>query len=296
MPSPSNVAARCQFRYKSRWPCLKLSMLSLLRFGRRAREREAVAVAMKSPSGPKRSCSRQRRDPLSDAGILQQVLGYVSARCYLYTGTVSSLWKQSYETVALAEEKRVSESAPWRRRTGIDVPRKTNYSAAFQSVAMLTWAYTSGLQLRGDSQTLQRAAGRHASLLVLAVLHELGLAFDLHTLDGAVASEREDIVGCLHTQHKCPFAWYIGLAPARSGNISMLRFLRQRGYEFGHFAMCSDAAQGGHFEALRYLHSEGCYLFPSIAGNAAASGNQDMVGTSLIHFFKPVRLSVTVSA
>eukprot|EP00953_Heterococcus_sp_UTEX-ZZ885_P015517 8733-Heterococcus_DN1.PRE.1 len=103
---------------------------------------------MASPAGAKRFCSGQHSDPLSDTGILQQILGYHCSRSYLYIGTVSSLWKQTYETVTLAEEKRMSGSSTWRRTTGIDVPRKTNYSAAFQSVAMLTWAYTGGLQLQ----------------------------------------------------------------------------------------------------------------------------------------------------
>eukprot|EP00953_Heterococcus_sp_UTEX-ZZ885_P020287 11359-Heterococcus_DN1.PRE.1 len=148
---------------------------------------------------------------------------------------------------------------------------------AYLSVATLTWAYTSGLQLRPGNQTLQRVAGRRASLLVLAVLHELGLAFDEHTLDGAVTSQREDIVDFLHTEHDCPLAWHIGFAPAGSGNISMLQFLRQKGYKFDHFAMCSDAARGGHFKALKYLRSEGCSWFrPSIAGEAAGSGNLEM--------------------
>jgi hypothetical protein len=208
---------------------------------------------MKSTSTSKRSCSGQHSDPLSDTGILQHVLAYVSTRSYLYIVAVSSLWKQCYEAVTFAEEKRVSESGTRQRITGTVVPRKTNYSAAFQSVATLTWAYTNGLQLRGDSQILQRAAGRHASLLVLAVLHELGLAFNEFTLAGAVASEREDIVGFLHTQHKCPFSRRIGLGPSRSGNLSMLRYLRQKGYKFGHCAMCSDAARSGHFETLKYL-------------------------------------------
>eukprot|EP00953_Heterococcus_sp_UTEX-ZZ885_P026129 14145-Heterococcus_DN1.PRE.1 len=181
-------------------------------------------------------------------------------------------------TVYRSRRKRHSESFTWRHGPDeVGVPRKTNYSAAFQSVATLTWAYTSGLQLRPGNQTLQRVAGRRASLLVLAVLHELGLAFDEHTLDGAVTSQREDIVDFLHTEHDCPLAWHIGFAPAGSGNISMLQFLRQKGYKFDHFAMCSDAARGGHFKALKYLRSEGCSWFrPSIAGEAAGSGNLEM--------------------
>jgi hypothetical protein len=235
---------------------------------------------MDLPRTSKRTCSAELSDPLGDAGILQHVLNYVSKRSYLYIGAVSSLWKQCYETVTFVAEKRMSESSAWRRRTVIVIPRKTNYSAAFQSVATLTWAFTSGLQLRADSQALQRAAGR-ASLLTLAVLHELGLAFNEFTVAGAAASEREDIVDFLHTQHKCPLAWHIGFTPARSGNVSMLRCLRQRGYKCSHFGMCTDAARGGHLEALKYLRSEGCSWFSlSIAGDAARSGNIEMVSTS----------------
>jgi hypothetical protein len=238
---------------------------------------------MTSPLISKRACTARLSDPLGDAGILQQVLGYAGTRDWLYIGAVSSLWKQCYESVTLAEEKRVSEASRWHRTYEISEPHQTNYSAAFQSVATLTWAYTNGLQLQVDNQTLQHAVGQQASLLVLAVLHELGLAFNEYTLDGAVASEREDIVDFLHTEHNCPLAWHIGFTPARNGNIRMLRFLRLKGFKFGHFAMCSDAARGGHFEVLKYLHSEGCSLFyPHIAGKAAASGNQDMVSTGCI--------------
>jgi hypothetical protein len=234
----------------------------------------------------KRTCTAQSRTPLSNTGILQHVLGYAGTPSYLFIGAVSSFWKQCYEMVAIAEEKRMSESCRLHRRDRDNiVPHKTNYTAAFQSVATLTWAYTSGLHLSADDQTLQRAAGRRASLLVLAVLHELGLAFNEYTLAGAVASEREDIVDFLHTQHNCPLAWHVGLTAAGNGNLSMLRCLRQRGYKFGHFVMCSDAARGGHFEALKYLRSEGCSWFSiNIAGKAAASGNQPLVSTNYAVF------------
>eukprot|EP00953_Heterococcus_sp_UTEX-ZZ885_P022286 12337-Heterococcus_DN1.PRE.1 len=219
-----------------------------------------------------------------EAAAAVHMLGYVGTRSHLYSGAVSSFWKQCYESATNAEEKRRAEGSKWHRRTEISIPRKTNYSVAFQSVAMLSWAHASGLQLQADNQTLQYAAGEQASLLVLDALHGLGLAFDEHTLDGAVASEREDIVDFLYIKYDCPLAWYIGLAPARSGNISMLRSLRQLGYQFGHFAMCSDAALGGHLEALKYLRSEECSWFaPSIAGHAASSGNLEMVQWVLQH-------------
>jgi hypothetical protein len=248
------------------------------------RESSSSCSGMTDPT-PKRTCTGQCEDPLGNAGILQHVVDYLSTRSYLYIGAVSSFWKQSYEIVALAEEKRASEASRWHRRVEISIPRKTNDSAAFQSVTTLTWAHTSGLQLQADNETLQYAAGEQASLSVLDALHGLGLAFDEHTLHGAVASEREDIVDFLYIQYDCPLAWYIGLTPARSGNTSMLRSLRQLGHQFDHFAMCSDAARGGHLEALKYLRSEGCSWFAStIAGHAAGSGNLEMVSTRCTTF------------
>jgi hypothetical protein len=104
---------------------LKLQVLSLVLFGE-------AAASMVSSFIPKRVCTARLSNPLGNAGILQQVLEYAGTRSYLYIGAVSSLWKQCYETVATAEYK-------------------SSYGAALQSVATLTWAYTSGLQLQADN-------------------------------------------------------------------------------------------------------------------------------------------------
>jgi hypothetical protein len=122
---------------------------------------------------PKRTCTSQCGNALDNAGILQHMLGYVGTRSYLYSGAVSSFWKQCYESATNAEEKLRAEGSRWHRRTEISIPRKTNYSVAFQSVAMLSWAHASGLQLQADNQTLQYAAGEQASFLVLDALHGL---------------------------------------------------------------------------------------------------------------------------
>jgi hypothetical protein len=224
----------------------------------------------------KRACA-VRGDPLSNASILQHILSFINPRLYLYIAGVSNLWQQSYECVAL-EPARKTVSLEW-RRAATEVPRRTRYSSAFGSVTLLTWAFTSGLALDADNQLLQRAAGAHGSLLTLAVAHGLGLEFNEHTLYGAIDSNREPIVDFLHSEHRCPMFWYMGFTAARSGNVRMLKFLRERGCEFSHFAMCSDAAVGGLLETLKYLRQEGCSWFePTIAGSAARSGNLDMVG------------------
>jgi hypothetical protein len=228
-----------------------------------------------SPRAEKRACT-EKGDPLSNASILQHVMSYVSPRLYLYIAGVSSLWKQSYERVAL-EAARETSTLEW-RRAATEVPRRTRYSVAFGSVALLTWAFTSGLALDADNQLLQHAAGAHGSLLTLAVAHGLGLEFNAHTLHGAIDSNREPIVDFLHSEHRCPMSCYMGFTAARSGNVRMLKFLRERGFEFSHFGMCSDAALGGHLETLKYLRQEGCSWFePHIAGHAARSGNLEMV-------------------
>jgi hypothetical protein len=100
-----------------------------------------------------------------------------------------------------------------------EVPCETAYCAVFQSVATLTWAYTSGLRLNGSRNSrLQFAAGRHASLLTLVVA-QLGLPMNWKVFAGAVASGREPIVDYLHSRHHCPMAWDIGYSPAKKGNI-----------------------------------------------------------------------------
>jgi hypothetical protein len=253
---------------------------------------------MTSAKALKRTCPVQLRDPLCDAGILEHVLGYVGTRVWLYVGAVSTFWQQCYGRFAPAEELRILKTKWWRMfaRVDPDVNKDTSHSAAFQSVATLTWAYTSGLQLTADEWTLQRAAGERASLLVLALLHELGLVFGERALCGAVISQREDVVDYLCAQHKCPFGFQLACIPARSGNTSMLRCLRKHGCEFGYYLTqvqtCSIAARGGHFDTLKYLRSEGCsWSTADIAGDAAASGNLDMVSTKYATF----RLCVPVT-
>jgi hypothetical protein len=244
--------------------------------------------SMSSPRAEKRSICENKGDLLSNTSILQHVMSYVSPTIFLYIAGVSSLWKQCYEQVTL-NTARKEEQLQW-RRASTEVPRITTCNVAFE-----TWAFTSGLALEAGNHAVQRAAGAHGSLLTLAVAHGLGLEFDEHTLHGAVESDRESIVNFLLTEHRCPMAWYIGFAAASSGNLRMLKFLRERGFKFSHFAMCCDAAEGGHLETLKYLRQEGCSWFGStIAGSAARSGNLEMVSMSkLSETHRPYALKST---
>jgi hypothetical protein len=54
-----------------------------------------------------------------------------------------------------------------------------------QSVETLNWACTSGLRVDAPRlRGLQFAAGRHASMLVLAVAHELGMPMSAKVFAG----------------------------------------------------------------------------------------------------------------
>jgi hypothetical protein len=228
----------------------------------------------------KRACSLGHSgDPLSDAGILEHVLGFAGPGAWLYLGAVSNLWKQCYEKTTLDQARKESLT---RRFGGVlvhEVPRETAYSAMFQSVAMLTWAYTSGLRIDASRHpNLQFAAGRHASLLTLEVAHELGMPMTATVFAGAVASGREALVDHLYTIHHCPMAYDIGFSPAKKGNISMLKYLKARGLELQP-CLAMRAAPAGHLDTMKYLHSEGCtWLHDScVVGWAAQSGNLEMV-------------------
>jgi hypothetical protein len=235
---------------------------------------------MTSPSS-KRTCSVQYSNPLGDAGILEQVLEYVGPRVWLYIGAVSSLWKQCYQKVTLD----IARHEALDRDDGAVLTGETTFHAVFQSVATLTWACTSGLKLDDckpvQFRRLQFAAGRHASLPTLVAAHELGLPMSANVFAGAVASGRELTVDYLYTTHHCPMASDIGYSPAKKGNISMLRYLKQRGFELVGVGLCCRAAIAGHLETMKYLRSEGCTWRDDnrIVGSAARSGNLEMVSS-----------------
>jgi hypothetical protein len=238
-----------------------------------------TATGMASPKASKRTFLPDFSNPLSDAGILELVLEYVGPRVWLYVGTVSGLWRQCYEKVTLEIAKREALD----RCDGAVVTGDTTYEAAFQSVATLTWAHANGLKLNDLrswlSARVQLTAGRHASLLTLVAAHELGLPMSGDVFAGAVASGREPIVDYLYTTHHCPIARDIGYSPAREGNISMLRYLKQRGFELTRARLCCSAARAGHLDTMKFLRDEG-YTWRTneqIVGWAAQSGNLKMV-------------------
>jgi hypothetical protein len=245
-------------RYKSRWPYLKLFVLSPCSlFCVRARDRERATAGMTSALISKRTCLAELSDPLSNAGILEHMLGYVDPRVWLYIGAVSSLWKQCYEKVTFAQARHKASTKGSESKLSAP-PRETAYRAVFQSVTTLTWAYTSGLQLDSSRyRKLQYAAGRCGSLLALEVAHGLGMPMSYKVFAGAVSSGRESIVDHLYTAHRCPMAWDVAFSPA----------------------IPCKAAPAGQLEVMKYLSSEGWSWRDDnlTVGWAAQSGNLELV-------------------
>jgi hypothetical protein len=87
-----------------------------------------------------------------------------------------------------------------------------------------------------------------------------------------------DILQHLVLTLQCPIPEGLSHYAARSGNISMLSWLKaERLYVFAQFA-CSGAATGGHLAALQHLRSEGCeWSKDFIARDAASSGSIEVV-------------------
>jgi hypothetical protein len=238
-----------------------------------------AAADIESPKASKRTFLPELSNPLSDAGILELVLEYVGPSMWLYVGTVSFLWRQCYEKVTLEIARREALD----RCDGAVVTGDTTYEAAFQSVATLTWAHANGLKLIDRrswlSARVQLAAGRHADVPTLVAAHELGLPMTGEVFSGAVASGRERIVNYLYDTHHCPVYGDIGDAPARKGDINMLRYLKQRGLELKGARLCCPAAIAGHLDTMKFLRDEGYSWRTSdqIVGWAAQSGNLEMV-------------------
>jgi hypothetical protein len=164
----------------------------------------------------------------------------------------------------------------------------------FQSPSRLRLALASGLQwddgrqrvIDGDrSVTLQYIAGRHADVPTLSLAEQLGMTVDDDTVCGAADSGHESIVNHLIQERHCAIPCDAGDCAAETGNVDMLRCLRQNGYTFTRDT-CSLAAAAGHLAVLQYiLHSlevddrqviSDWFSLFSVA-SAAHSGNIEMV-------------------
>jgi hypothetical protein len=159
-------------------------------------------------------------------------------------------------------------------------PKTTLCTAAVASPATARLAHECGLQVNCDpyNNPLQEVAGAHADIQTLATLRELGMVLTSCVVEGAAWSSRLNILQHLITEQHCPKPYTLSDYAARSGSVSMLKWLKAEGGFTFASSTCRAAAACGRLEALQHLRSEGCnWAAEQIARDAACSGSIEMI-------------------
>jgi hypothetical protein len=208
--------------------------------------------------------------PLSDAGILKQVLSYSGAGEFIFYAPISKLWLACYKAVPAYQLKR---PLMIEGEVCIEVlPHMTLRRAVFASAARVTLAYELGLRFDTDNAESQFYTGSElACKPVLAEAHRLGMPFSSTLLNGAASAGELCTVIWLYTEHACAITRLTTICSAKGGQIEVLRWLQQQGVAFEGETMFA-AAKFGHDVTCAYLHSEGC-PWHQFAAFAAASAN-----------------------
>jgi hypothetical protein len=181
--------------------------------------------------------------PLSDARVMQQVFSFLPGN-WLLLGAVCREWKALYAGIG-AKKVRCINGA----RLVKCAANTTFYSAAVAAPATASLARSCGLEI-SENNKLQRIAGMLADMETLAALRELGMPLNKRLVDAVAESGRLGILQQLLSEQQCPRPFGLGYSAARSGSISMLRWLKAQSWcSFGTYA-CSGAAEGGHLAAL----------------------------------------------
>jgi hypothetical protein len=214
-------------------------------------ERDGGAVKQQ-----KVACAGHNSNPLSEAGVLQRVLGYVGPGCWLIVSLVSKDWRESY--LQVPEQQIIGHCLNLDHEdiSIMCVPRMTLVSSAVASPSLLQLACEFELQL-GDEMT-QYAVGRYGDTATLTKAHELGMLYTSWVAHGAARS------GCL-----AKLQWLAAVvggldicadicdAAAASSNVATLMYLRDSGAAFTETTMIA-AARAGDKHVIEYLHAEGC--------------------------------------
>jgi hypothetical protein len=205
-------------------------------------------------------------NPLNDAGILKQVLSYAGAGEFIFYAPISKLWLECYRAVPAHEMKKDDTI---RQEQDLDVlPQMTLRRAVFASAARVKLAHQLGLQFGTECLQLHFYLGLLACKAVLTEAHRLGMPVSASTLNGAAFSGELSAVIWLHTEHSCALNHNTILCCARTGQIEVLRWLKQQGMVFTTDAM-NFAAMHGQNLTCAYLHAEGC-TWDELASFAAA--------------------------
>jgi hypothetical protein len=226
------------------------------------------------------SCARI--DPLSEAGVLQRILGYVGPGYWLLMSLVSKEWRESYLPVAEQQIVLVDvfllDSFQRRSYEFTYKTYKTLFKAAVASAALMKLACDCELPV--ENKTLQRIAGRWGDIATLTAAFEWGMPQSPYLCAGAARS------GCVaklmwlvreqKCHDKCPIHKNISVPAAASGSVPMLKFLKRCKVCFTVKTACS-AAAAGHQHVIDYLHAEGCVFDDSVHSAAAKNGHVHVV-------------------
>jgi hypothetical protein len=181
--------------------------------------------------------------PLSEAGVLQRVLGYVGPGYWLLMSLVSKGWRESYLQVP---EQQIIEHNAYFQIEKADftcTPRMTLLKAAVTSAAVMKLACACGLPL--DSSRLQSIAGRWGDIAPLIAAFERGMPKSAYVCDGAATGGCLAELMWLVVDQQCPMNVDIGAPAAASGCVPMLTFLAGRNVIFTVKTACC-AASAGH--------------------------------------------------
>jgi hypothetical protein len=209
-------------------------------------------------------------NPLSEAGVLQRILGYVGPGHWLLMALVSKEWRESSSHVP---EQQFFEHDLYIQTFDAEftcVPRMTLLKAAVASAAVIQLACDCGLAL--DSSKLQLVAGRWGDIATLSAAFECGLPKTGHICDGAARGGCLTELRWLAIEQKCPVYSDISVQAAASGSIPVLNFLKQQGISFT-VKTARSAAAAGHRHAIEYLHADGCvfddtvYLYAALGSH-----------------------------
>jgi hypothetical protein len=212
---------------------------------------------------------------LSDAAMIQHVFSFLPTGNWLFLGAVCRKWQAVYA------------DQPDQQVFSIDVKTKlasccsniTLYSAAVASPAIARLAHSCGLAMSKNNK-LQSIAGRYADLATLAALHELGMPLSYYVFAAVAESGRLTVLQHLVIQWGRELCTGLSYYAARSGNISMLEWLRtqEKWYEIDEWNACSAAAEAGHLAVQQHLINEGWEWYQqSTVYGAACSGSIELV-------------------
>jgi hypothetical protein len=206
--------------------------------------------------------------PLDNAGILSHVLNILGPGQHLFISAVSKTWRDSYKKVASVPM--AGWQTRWSKPMITVTADATLLSAVLASTSRFKLAHECGLNF--DNAKVQHIAGKTADLSVLQAAHELGLELTEEVVSGAAAAASVPKLQWLHTEQGCPLHDGITYYAAKSGNVDVLIWLKDRGQELK-ADTCMGAAAGAHVHLLQYLRDEGCEWNVYICGAAASNGH-----------------------